>query len=373
MQILQLISSSGFYGAEGVVLNLSCALQNLGCDVTLGVFNADLPENIDLCKAAQMRSIKVWNMPCKKKVDLGALARLVHRLRQTDTLIIHTHGYKADVYGYLASRFTTCRTVATCHNWTNRTSALKGYGRIDKLLLRHFNQVVAVSENVLSMVEESGLKRSEIALICNGVDTAHFRGEDNQSELEEPFRIGALLRLSHEKGADVLVRALPLILRRFPETTCVIAGEGPERNQLTALAKNLGVSDSVEFRGFCSDTAKFLSTCSVVAHPSRMDGMPLAILEAMASGKPIVASEVGDIPKLINHGEAGLLVQPGDPEALGFALIHLLENATERTRIATAAQKRAQQLYDASVMARAYFTLYQQCTDEAFSLAAQME
>ena len=373
MQILQLISSSGFYGAEGVVLSLSCGLQQLGCDVTLGVFNADSPENTDLCKTAQMRSIKVWNMPCRRKVDVGALARLIHRLRQTDTTVIHTHGYKADVYGYLASRFTYCRSVATCHNWTNRTSALKGYGSIDKLFLRHFNQVVAVSDNVLSIMEESGLKRSEIALICNGVDTAHFRGEGNQPQLGEPFRIGALSRLSPEKGIDILVRAFPLILRRFPGTTCVIAGEGPERNKLTALANDLGVGDAIEFRGFCPDTAKFLSTCTVVAHPSRMDGMPLAILEAMASGRPIVASEVGDIPKLFNHGESGLLVRPGDPDALGFALIHLLENATERTRIATAAQTRAQKLYDASVMAHAYFTLYQQCTDEAFSLAAQKD
>ena len=373
MRILQLISSSGFYGAEGVVLNLSCGLRNLGCDVTLGVFNAGSPENADFVDAAQLRSLEVWNLPCKSRTDLLAVAKLAQYLRHTETTIIHAHGYKADVYGYLASRVAHCHTVATCHNWTNRTSALQDYGKIDKFLLRRFDEVIAVSENVQSMLVQSGFAPDQIGLIHNGIDTAHFRRLGRLMGPAEPFRIGALSRLSSEKGIDVLVRALPLILQRCPQATCVIAGEGAQREELTALAAELGVSHALSLQGFCSDTAAFLSRCSVVAHPSRMDGMPLAILEAMSAGKAIVASSVGDIPLLLNHGKAGILVPPENPEALAAGLVRMLEDTAERNLFADAAQIRARKLYDSAAMARAYLNLYERCTDDLFALTAQMD
>jgi glycosyltransferase involved in cell wall biosynthesis len=373
LKILQLISSSGFYGAEGVVLNLSCGLRDLGCDMTLGVFNARSPENVDFVDAAQLRSLEVWNLPCKSRTDLLAVAKLAQYLRHTGTAIIHTHGYKADAYGYFASRVAPCRAVATCHNWTNRTSALLSYGRVDKLLLRQFDQVIAVSENVQSMLFQSGFTPDQIALVHNGIDTAHFRRLVGLMEPAEPFRIGALSRLSAEKGMDVLVRALPLVLRRFPQATCVIAGEGAQREQLTSLASKLGVSHALTLQGFCSGTAQFLSRCAVVAHPSRMDGMPLAILEAMSAGKAIVASNVGEIPLLLDHGKAGILVPPGSPEALAGGLVCMLENDAERKHYGDAAQMRARKLYDSAAMAREYLSLYEQCTNDVFALTAQMD
>jgi glycosyltransferase involved in cell wall biosynthesis len=170
-----------------------------------------------------------------------------------------------------------------------------------------------------------------------------------------------LSRLSIEKGVDVLVRALPAILKEFPGLRCVVAGEGPERQRLLDLAAEIGVGGALELPGFCSDTSAFVASCSVMIHPSRIDGTPMAVLEAMAAHKTIVASAVGGIPSMLRQGAAGLLVPPEDPVRLAHDVLRVLHDPSLAQQLADEALQEAQR-YDASVMARTYLELYAQQT-----------
>ncbi len=360
MRVLQLISSNGFYGAEGVVVLLSSYLNELGCEATIGVFNASRAEQQDLLHAAEESGVPVWDLPCSGRLDPIAVARLTRYLRNSDIEVLHTHGYKANLYGLAAARMAGCHVVATCHNWTNRNTSLHFYGVLDKLLLRRFDRVVAVSDSVADILEQDGFAGSQLRIIPNGIDTGKYRRAAALAPVEQPVVVGALSRLQTEKGIDVLVRALPRICDRYPEVQCIVAGDGKERDRLLDLAAELGVADQFHLPGFSPDIAAFLAGCTIVAHPSRMDGMPLAILEAMAAVRPIVASAVGSIPALLQDGDGGVLVPPDDPDALAEGILLLLENKTLRSRFAAAASASVSERFDARVMARSYFDGYQE-------------
>jgi glycosyltransferase involved in cell wall biosynthesis len=357
VRVLQLISSNGFYGAEGVVVLLSSRMAALGCEVTVGVFNAS--EQRHLREAVAACGLTVWDLPCAGRFSLRAVVRLVRFVRNAAIDVLHTHGYKANLYGLLAARLTGCTVIATCHNWSNRTLALKRYGLLDKSLLRGFDSAIAVSDTVASTLRQHGFPDEKLHIIHNGIDTARYRETPAPSGNDGPPIIGALSRLSQEKGIDVLVRALPLVLKQYPQMRCVVAGEGPERSRLLTLAAELGVAEHLRLPGFCPDAAVFLASCSIVAHPSRMEGMPLAVLEAMAAGKPIVASAVGGIPALLRGGLAGVLVPAGDPQALSSGILRLLHDSGLRERCAAAAAAHALEHFDVSVMAHTYLNAYQ--------------
>ena len=373
MRVLQLMASTGFYGAERVVALLSESLAALGCDVTVGLFNASRMPEHGLHPAAAAAGHPLWDLPCKGRLDLRTLTRLVSFLREEQIELLHTHGYKANLYGLPAARLAGCPVLATCHNWTDRTPALRRYGSLDKRLLRRFDRVIAVSDTVAATLAQAGLPAAQLQVIANGIDTSKYCRSPRAtappsgssaaglaSASSEPILLGVLSRLSEEKGVDVLVRALPRIVAQHPTLECVIAGEGPQRAELERLAAQLGIARHLRLPGFVADIPAFLAGCTLVAHPSRIDGMPLAILEAMAAGMPIVASAVGGIPALLCHGEAGMLVPPDDPAALADGVLRLLREPLLRGKYAAEAALFAAGHFDAGLMARQYFQAYRE-------------
>jgi glycosyltransferase involved in cell wall biosynthesis len=151
---------------------------------------------------------------------------------------------------------------------------------------------------------------------------------------------------------------LPKVLQKYPNLHCCVAGEGPERERLTSLAAKLGVSASFHMPGFCENTADFLRLCTVVVQPSRIEAMPLAILEAMAAGKAIVASSVGEIPRLLEDGHAGMLVPPDSPEMLSDAILTLLRDEPLRQSLEHRAAAKAAAQFDVSIMTARYQEVY---------------
>ena len=367
MRVLQLMASTGFYGAERVVALLSERLCALGCDAAIGLFDASRMPGHGLHRAAAASGRPLLDLPCGGRFDPRTLLRLVRLLRGRRIDVLHTHGYKANLYGLAAARMAGCPVLATCHNWTDRTPALRRYGALDKRLLRRFDRVVAVSDTVAVTLAQAGFPASKLQVIANGIDTAPYRcslpeASAAPDSIFGPGKIvlGVLSRLSEEKGIDVLVRALPRLVAEHPTLECVIAGEGPQRAQLDRLAAELGIAAHLRMPGFVADTAGFLAGCTLIAHPSRIDGMPLAILEAMAAGKPIVASAVGGIPALLQQGAAGVLVPSGDPAALAEGVLRLLRAPALRESCAREAARFAAVHFDADGMARQYLQAYRE-------------
>lgn len=363
MRILQLLSSGGIYGAEKMVANLAKGLDSMGCQSILGVFDNMHVLPSDVATYMQQQNLPVVVIPCKGKLDGATVDAIRRSVEKYDIGLIHTHGYKTDIYGYLAARNTGLPILATSHLWTRRTTSLRLYAYIDQLVLRRFNHVVAVSSAIASEIRAAGVSPDKISVIDNGIDVDAFR---NASSGIAEFRecgmqvVGGVGRLVGQKGFDYLLRAVPRILERFPRTKFLIAGDGTERSRLEVLATELNISRQVQFLGARGDMLSVYASFDVFILSSVDEGMPIALIEAMAAAKPVVATRVAAVPKLVIHGQTGLLVEPKNPEAISDAVCLLLENSALRERLGSAARIRIEKQFSSKVMAQRYLELYRQ-------------
>jgi glycosyltransferase involved in cell wall biosynthesis len=278
--------------------------------------------------------------------------------------MIHTHGYKADVYGYRASRNVSRPIVATCHNWCEDSARLRLYAALDRWTLRRFSRVIAVSAAVAARLERAGVPRRRISLIDNGVDLEAFASAvpDFAKEIGKGSRllIGMVARLVPEKGCFDLVKVARTILEKCPEALFVFIGDGPARSGLESLARELGVADSILFAGQRSDMPSIYASLDIFVLPSLNEGMPMSILEAMAARKPVIATRVGAVEKLVTPGETGLLVSAGDVAGLAQAIETLATNESLRVRLGKRAQAKVTAQYSAAAMAERYIRIYEE-------------
>jgi len=284
--------------------------------------------------------------------DLLALRRLE---RGRD--LVHLHSSKAAALGRVAALSLGGRrrpaVVVTAHYWSwlvgGRWAPL--YRWIERRLARRCDSIVAVSEGEATEGRVVLGPSAPLQLIPNGVDREHFSPDGDAADRDPGYPLLVCVgRLSHQKGQDVAIRALALLDGRTARLRLVGAESGAgERARLEALAASLGVADRIEWRGAVEDTAPEYRAADVVVAPSRWDGLSLALLEAMASGATIVASEVNGSESL---GDAGVIVPPGDPEALADGIDRLLEDAPRRRRLGVAARTRSGSFDLATTMKR---------------------
>jgi glycosyltransferase involved in cell wall biosynthesis len=237
---------------------------------------------------------------------------------------------------------------------------------------------VAVGERSARAVESIlGLRRGAVGAVPNGVPPV-LESSLPESSLSPSFPaalgpelasdggpsppaatgrapvIGSVGRLTEQKGYDLLVRALPGLLG----ATVVLVGDGPQRGALEELAARLGVADRLRITGWSADPRRHLAAFDVFALPSHWEGMPLGILEAMHAGLPVVASDVGSVAEAVSDGETGLLVAPGDAEALCASLAGLLAAPQLRARMGARGRAVALERFTATAMARRYEAVY---------------
>ncbi|HEY8534742.1 MAG TPA: glycosyltransferase [Micromonospora sp.] len=244
------------------------------------------------------------------------------------------------------------RVVAVEH-MAARTVHLGTLLRTRALLLR-LDQHVAVSADAAKRVEDFyALGRGSVRVIHNGVPPAPALGRA-AARGERGLVIGSVGRLDRVKGHDVLLEAVA----RLPETRVVIVGAGPEEEALRQRARALGIADRVSLAGWSDRVADRLAEFDIYCHPSRYEGLGLALLEAMRAGLPCVASAVGGVPELLDHGRYGVLVPPENPEALAAALGALAADPGRRARLGAQARARVLAEFTTERMAAAYRELW---------------
>jgi glycosyltransferase involved in cell wall biosynthesis len=362
MKVLQLISSGGHYGAENMLLNLSVGLQKTGEDVTVAIFENAQNPNLEVAERLREKGIEVEVVRCGGRFDLAAVRSLRAIIGKRSIDIVHSHGYKADLYALAATRGTKVLLVATCHNWPGKSLALRVYAVLDRLGLRYFAHIACVSEEVSKRLGKSGVATGKTTLIPNGIDTQAFQyatpAENIRTNRPGEILVGVVGRLVREKGCEVLLRAAAEIADEFPELRIVIVGEGPERASLEQQANELGLGRRVHFAGKRQDMPGIFASFDIFVLPSFGEGMPMAVLEAMAAGKAIIATKVGEIPKLLLNEDFGLLVQPNHVGELRDALARLLRDCNLRESMGRNGVERVVLLFSLERMTDAYRALY---------------
>lgn len=357
MKIVHLISSGGFYGAENMLLTLLEHSLEHHVDVSLCILGGPPDGVSELAHRTRLLGIAVTHIVCDGRFDITAIRSISQHLRGSSATILHTHGYKADILGYLATIGNSCSIIATCHNWTKASHALTLYSVLDKLALSIFDHVVAVSPKIAEELLRGGISTSRLSTIANGV-----RLSEDKLALLQPqvhvLTVGMATRLVEDKGIGDLLQAAGVILQQQRSVRFLIAGDGPLRSKFEQQAAALGISASVTFLGFVKDMRSFFCSLDIFVLPSLREGLPMSILEAMALGKPVIATTVGAIPNVIVDDESGLLIKPEDVAGLQAKLSHLIQNDALRSRLGNGARLVIEARYSAAIMADAYLERY---------------
>ncbi len=294
-----------------------------------------------------------------------AFARLLALIRRVRPTVVHTHLQAANLYGRLAAWLAQVPVlVATEHNVY--TGKPRRYVIVERRLARVTDVLIAVSDNVRQfLADQLGLAPATIRVVRNGVAAvapssariAELRARLDPAGGRDPV-IATVGSLTAKKGHTFLLEAIAGLRARNVACTAVFAGEGPERPALESAVGRLGLAESVHFLGSVRDVAAVLAVSDVFVLPSVVEGLPLALLEAMLAGKPVVATAVGGVPEAIISGDNGLLVPPRDAAALADAITQLLPSPDLRARFGARARSTVEQHFTEASYLRSLEAIY---------------
>ncbi len=331
--VLHTESSPGWGGQE--VRNLTEArwLQDLGWRVLL----ACRPGSGILARA-QQAGVPAFALSMRAAWDLSAVLRLVAVIRRERVDIVHTHSSVDAWLGGMAGRLAGIPVVRSRH------VSISIRRRLNPVYTLLVDRVVTSGEAIRRLVIAGGVPPAKVVPIPAGVDLAEFSRRDTGDRVRREFGltrpvIGSIAMFRGSKGHDLLLEAFQHLRGEFPEARLLLVGDGIRRQWVESLARERGLTGAVTFTGFREDVPDLLGAmdCFVLAS-TRTEGVPQSLLQAMAAGVPVVASAVGGIPEVIEDGATGLLVPPGDPDALAAGIGAVLKDSESARRRSAAAR-----------------------------------
>jgi glycosyltransferase involved in cell wall biosynthesis len=371
--VLHVISSLLAGGTEYAVLRLIRGLdpRRYECHVAWLRGEPVLAEDF-IAAGAQVVGIGL-----RAKADPRCLARLVRYVRSRRIDLVHTHMDLAEYYGAAAARLGGARALVSSKQNADEFRTRRTWKRWPFLLLERLayeaaDAVIVVSHGLVEFLRRvEHLPTAKMVVIGNGVDPAIAGNAPAQAEARRilglpPFEplLGTLGRLAPQKGACDLLRALPAVLRGHPRAGLVFAGDGPDRAALEAEARALGLEDRVVFLGFRRDASTVLAALDLFLFPSLWEGLPQALLEALAAGLPVVAARTVGVVEILRDGENGLLVEPRDPDGLARAALRLLDDRDLAARLAAAGRREALEKHALPAVAARIDRLYRRVLKE---------
>jgi glycosyltransferase involved in cell wall biosynthesis len=357
--IALMLESDGPGGAERMLLHLADELRRRGHAVVpvgpaagCGWLAAEFRERGFLPECFHLR----------RPLDPHCLVGLVRLLRRRGVDVVHSHEFTMGFYGAGAARVLRVPHVVTMHGGTDFAQKFRRRAAI-RWAFRNSRHAVAVSEPTRERLAEAlGIPAGSMTVVPNGIRFEAGERWRIRSELglaDDELLVTAVGNLYPVKGHIVLLRALATLRGEGqPRWRLAIAGRGGEEDALRRFAAENGIADRLHLLGYRADIPDLLAAADVYSMPSRSEGLPLALIEAMFAARPVVASAVGGIPDVVTSGEHGLLVPPDDVPRLAGALATLLGSPAERRDLAAAARRRAEQDFGVERMAERYERLY---------------
>ena len=324
----------------------------------------------------QRAGVQVDTLGAARWTDIGALPRLVRHLRRARIDVLHTRLPRAHVYGVVAARLAGVPSVV-CNigaphsvHFAQQHGPLVGrlLGRIERSALLRATAIVAVSSGAArEVLRHTNAPPAAVEVIDNGIDAAAYLPDAERRRewrrrlgvADEDVVVGTVARLAPLKRLDWLVAAAPGICARAAAARFVVVGDGPLRNALTAQAAALGLADRMTWVGHCDDVTGPLAAMDLFVQTSHGEGMSNAMLEAMASGLPVVATAVSGTAELVELGQTGFLVNPADPDALVRRIVQLVTDPPLRRRFGDAARRRIRDHFTLERMVTRFEALYE--------------
>ena len=282
-------------------------------------------------------------LPLRGFGGVRSIPHLARRLREWQPDILHLHDAASHEAAALAARLADSVPVVA----TRRTVFPLRSGLLGRAKYGLSDRIICVSEAVRRQCLAAGLSEAKLVVIPDFVDCRHFDpGAVTLDTTDDRPTVLTMGRLAPEKGHRVLLRAMAEVAKRVPEVRLLICGEGEERARLEAQRAALGLTGTVEFAGFVSDPRALLARAHVFVMPSLSEGLGVAVLEAMAMARPVVATDAGGLPESVVDGETGRVVPKGNPEALAEAMLSMLDDTRAAQAMGAAGRERAKALFD---------------------------
>ena len=314
--------------------------------------------------AGEMRKAgaNVVDLSRRGKVDPLLIIKIFLLIRKERIKVVHTHLVHATVAGRIAAKLAGVRSIVTTRHYAyyhKRRGLVNWMERKSATLNGRF---VAVSDAVREYMQSREKYRPEkIMVIHNAVEPGLFHPAGGQDDpRKNSLLIGSVGRLHSSKGYDTLLKSMPEVIKEFPQAKLVIAGNGTEKDSLEGIRDQLGLSDKVTFLGIKTpeEIRALLRGISLFVMASNYEGFGLAAVEAMASGIPVVATNVGGLLEIVEEGKTGFLVPPDEPLALAHRIICLLKNRNLRVEMGRAGRKRVETFFSLDNMIAKLETMY---------------
>lgn len=304
-----------------------------------------------------------------KHLNLRVISSLYKMMRQRQIDIVHCHGHKATVIGTIGAKIAGVPSVISHVHGLNRTRSLSRY-ITNWFLFKGVKKIIAVSDSVRNNIIDTNrnLDPSKVITVRNGInigsiDNVHIGKKEARSKYgisDDSVIFGTVGRLAETKGQKYLIEAYSQVKKKIPNSKLVIIGNGPLSEKLKKDAEAFGISKDVIFMGYRTDVLELLKGLDIFVFPSIAEGLPLALLEAMASRLPIIASNVGGIPEVFGNSNCGILVPPRDSQSLANAMIEIgLLNESRRKDMGESSRKRVEDAFTTEIMCKNLMDVYE--------------
>ena len=371
LKVMQLINSFSLAGAEKIALELALGMDQERFEVIVGSIGSrrDKIES-EIRSKLEAKGIRTFPLgKPKRKGRLKVIWKLTQIFKDYRLDILHTHCPSPDFYGKLSALVARIPLVfSTIHN-------TQGYSaRMEGILSRMTTKYVAISKTVAQYaLRELKIPSRKIEIIYNGIDVQPFAGKNRQSIIRKKKRtelgipedirmITVIGRVTRQKGHIYLIDAMTEIVKESPNVCLCIVGDytaDPDvTNEVKRKVKASGLEEKVIWTGVRTDIPELLASTDIFVLPSLWEGLSIVLLEAMASGVPVVATAVGSNPEIIRDGENGFLVPPANPPALAKRILELLKDKKKAQLLAEEGQKTIQERFTIKRMVKEYERLY---------------
>lgn len=377
MRAMHVRASNFFGGPEKQILGHAVhAMRTPGSGIRVTVLSfGEKGRETELVTRARAAGLEARSIPCFTAYDPRQVGRLREAVSEAAPDVVCTHDYRSSVLCLLALGGSKVPQVVFWRGVTRENLKVRLFHRIERRVLAGVSHVVVVAQEQRTFLTGRGFPPGKVTLVPNAVDVPHAAGERDGgarwSETSGPREAGtsgenatsggtrrprrerlesvvgaleartvlaAASRLSPEKGVNQLLDAMPAILKKNRNVTLLIFGDGPLMVRLRSQAARLGCAEHVRFAGLVPDFASYVGEVDVFVLPSLSEGLPNALLEAMAASRPVVATSVGGVKDLLRDGENGLVVRPADSEALAAAVLRLASDPELASRLGRSAR-----------------------------------
>ena len=359
VRVLHVVTGEFYAGAERVQDLLAGQLGRWGFEVGFACLKPG-----QFAEMRQNRQAPIYELPMNGRLDLRPVWKLVRTIRREDYQLLHAHTVRSALVAGLASILTGVPLVCHVHSPTSNDSTRRWRDRINGIVerfnFRRASALITVSNSLANYVRNKGADRKKLSVVHNGVPSRKPATAKDTSKAS--WTLGTVALFRPRKGIEVLLEALAILRSKGVPLRLRAVGdfETPEyRREVQELCDKLELEEAVEWTGFAKDVNSELAQMDLFVLPSLFgEGLPMVVLEAMAAGLPVVATNVEGIPEAIRHGQDGLIARPGDPQDLAAAIGRIVTGEVDAKALRESALERQAGKFSETSMAAGVAEVY---------------